>query len=193
MANGLAWSDAETEALLELLGDSPFPIVVSCYRRWASQQGFPRRTAKALKTRAYLLGQSLRPTGQWLSSSAIAELMGKDRTTISRWALRGLVRRRQRLMCRADVVKLARERPWLFGGCKRGGLVQLLEDEALADMILAAYPKRCCQTQPLLCVTTGRRFRSIHAAAAACYLDRSSLRIAIREDREVLGLRFTAA
>lgn len=193
MANGLAWSEAETEALLELLGDSPFPVVVSCYRRWACQQGFPRRTAKALKTRAYLLGQSLRPTGQWLSSSAIAELLGRDRTGVCRWATCGWVRRRDRLMLRADVVKLARARPWLFGGCERGGLVQLLEDEALADSILAAYPKRSCQLQPLLCVTTGKRYRSIHAAAAANYIDRRGLVIAMRENREVLGLRFTAA
>lgn len=193
MAHSTPWTDAECQHLLDLLGDLPFPVVVACYRRWASQHNFPVRTAKGIKVRAYRLGQSLRPTGQWLSSTAIAELLGKDRTSVSRWGTRGWVRRRKRFMLRADVVKLARQRPWLFGGCERGGLVQLLENEALADSILAAYPKRCCQPLAVVCTTTGQWYHSAHAAAMACFMDRRSVVLAMREGREVFGLRFTAA
>ena len=191
--SAVRWTPQEQEHLSLLLGDQPFAVVVSMYRKWASTKAMPLRTPRAIKCQAYRLQQSLRPTGLWLSSSAIGEMLGKDRSTVKLWANNGWVKRRGRVMSRAGVQQLARDRPWIFGGCNRSGMVQLLEDEALVDSILEAYPSRYGRPMQVVCSTTGRRYRSARAAAKACYLDRCTVTTAIREGREAFGLRFEAA
>lgn len=187
------WTAREREQLAVLLGDQPFDVAVNCYRQWASTHHLPERSPKALKAQALKLGRSMRPTGQWLSSAAIGAMIGKDRSTVKCWASNGWVRRHGRVLCRADVKQLARDRPWIFGGCDRSGLMQLLEDERLVDSILEAYPHKYGRPIRVIHLTTGRRYESAHAAARACFIDRTTVITAMATGRETVGGRFAAA
>ena len=191
------WTDPEVERLLELVGETPFVQVCREWNRWANKEGIPNRSPQSIRKKLTCMGESTVCLGRWVRLGDAARLLGKDRSTIQKWALDGLVNRyragSQSCILRADLRRLARERPRLFAGCDRRGLVQLLQDEDLADDILAAYPQRYQSSingKRVLWVDRMQTFPSYAAAGRAAHVCSKAIRLGVIEGRPVCGYRF---
>jgi len=191
------WTAPEVERLLELVGETPFVHVCREWNRWANKEGIPNRSPQSIRKKLTGLGESTVCLGRWVRLGDVAHLLGKDRSTIQKWANAGwvsyIVYGHQSCILRADLRRLARERPILFAGCDRQGLVQLLEDEDLAESILAAYPQRYQSSingKRVLWVDRMQAFPSYAAAGRAAHICSKAIRLGVIEGRPVCGYRF---
>lgn len=193
MGKWRTWQPAEVEKLQALAGELPMPLLLQRWNTWARRMGMPPRTEASLRRKALELGLSLVPRGEWVAIGAAARQLGRSIGCLQEWTRHGWLRHRRGVIWRPSLVALARERPHLFAGCNSSGLRELLQDQELADGILAAYP-RCrampCRPRPVECLTTGQVFPSLRAAGRALYLDGSAVALAVRKGREAAGLRF---
>lgn len=191
------WSDAEVQQLLELAGDMPFPLVQQQFNYWATKNGLPHRSRDSLAKKLNGLGGSRQPVGQWVGTGDVAKMLGKNKSTIQLWVRAGYVRRHKAgpfsSIRRADLVKLARERPRLFAGCDRTNLLMLLEDEELVTSILQQYPRRYWamgRGRRVRWVDTGQVFDCYKAAARAAHVSDKTICKALQEGRLAAGWRF---
>lgn len=169
------------------------PLVLQRFNAWAKRQGLPPRSEASLRRKALGLGLSVVPQGEWVMIGAAARQIGRSIGCLQEWTRHGWLRHRRGTVWRPSLVALARERPHLFAGCNPDGLRELLQDAALTDAILAAYPARRampCRPRAVECITTGQVFPSMRAAGRALHLDGSAVALAVREDRPAGGLRF---
>lgn len=192
------WSDAEIQQWADIVGESPFPLAVRRWNRWAEAQGLPKRSRDSLRHKAKQLGISTLPClGDWVTIGEIRRLAGRNRTTIQQWVEKGWITRYMHGIAsavrREDLRRMAREHPVALGGCDRGALVQLLEDEALADAVLRRYPRRyqgAGNGQAIECETLHRRFSSYAEAGRKLHMDRHTIRDAAMQGRPACGLVF---
>ena len=175
------WTPEDIEALCSLAGDLPWPMVppaFNCTR--------PSRTATALLCKANGLGISRRAVGRFITTGAIKELTGYSYERIRRWIKSGELATKRYAGCgspnfiaRKDLRDFARKYPEQFGGLSESTLVQLLDSEKLAAVIVAKeLPKwkKCVEVE---CVETGQRFDSIKAAARAAYVNKERMRVVL--------------
>jgi hypothetical protein len=175
----------------------PFKRVWREWNIWAKQQGLEPRSLMSLQKKAQALGETQACYGNWIGTGEVARLLGKHRSAIQNWYRAGWVRchraGRHSAVSRADLRRLARERPQLFAGSSHEGLVQLLEDERLADEIVTGFPQRYPtrnQSIRVLWVDRGLVFPSYAAASRAAHVSPSAIARAIREGRPAAGMRF---
>ena len=187
------WRPSEVAQLRALVGERPMADVITSWNRWAARQGIPARSEASLRRKALELGLSVAARGAWVTVSEARRLLGRSQGCLYAWVQAGWVRHQTGTLQRASLQRLARERPWLFAGCPREGLAELLRDVALADQLVAAYPTRRSvprTPQPVRCLSTGQVFPSMRAAGQAMHLDGSAIGKAIREGRPAAGLVF---
>jgi hypothetical protein len=204
--NGIPWSDAETEALIEITGDAPWHLAPRRYNQWATAHGFTERTRWAMGARLKRIGMAADGCGEWLTPSLMHRLLGvaknRPRGWVQRWpdilrpccpfgpSGRVYVRR-------SDIRRLARLHPEEFAGISRANLVMLLESEQLADQIADAYPHpptpSLKQPRPVINITTGDRFPSVTAAAQAVYVHQSRITRAARNGWRAAGFHWVYA
>lgn len=191
------WTQPEVEKLQELVGDLPFQIVWKEWNVWAKKNGLQPRSRASLQKKAQALGETQLCYGDWIRTGEVARLLGKHRSAIQNWYRAGWIRcyraGRNTSTPRIDLRRLARERPRLFAGCNREGLMLLLEDERLVDGILLEHPERyptIHQDIRVLWVDRGLVFPSYSAAAKAAHVSPSTIARSIREGRTAAGLRF---
>lgn len=195
------WSEAELQEWQDLVGELPFPMAVRRWNRWAEAQGLPKRSRDSLRHKAKELRLSTLPQlGDWVTIGDVKRLTGRDRTTVSQWVAKGWIKRYYHGIAsavrRKELRRLAREHPVALSGCDRGDLVQLLEDEELADAVVRQFPRRYqskCHGQAVICETLGRRFRSYAEAGRALHMDRHTIRRATLEGRRAGGMTFRLA
>lgn len=194
------WTEAETLWLQELAGDLPFHLVMSQFNHWAGKQGLPHRSPDSVRKKLRHLGTSRVPVGAWIRLGDVAQMLGKDRSTIRLWSTSGLLRYhragRYSSVNRDDLIRLARNRPRLFAGCDRSGLLLLLEDEALVTGILQRFPRRYSAAgrgRRVRWVDTGQVFPTYREASAAAHICRQAISAALRDGRTVAGMRFERA
>lgn len=193
------WTTEEESRLMEMAGDLAAPLLQEVYNNWAMRNGRPMRTRKALFVRLSRLGISRCACGSWLTTGAIAAVLGLPPTTVEKWSTTSGFKRQRFSRCRRYYIRRDAFMEWAranmhrLGGLQRSRLLMLLEDEAMVDQILKQYPNRPLN-RPLIagvrCVDDGRSWPSLAAAARACYCDESSLRWSLRTGRPVVGLRF---
>ena len=193
------WSAEETELLYSLAGDMPFRMLVTTFRRQARVNGWPVRTASALSSRAKKLGLCLRHVhGAMLTSGSIAEILGMSLYAVNNWFYKHHDIPRKKVgpiwyYRRKDLRVWARKHPQLFGGIKPSTLFMLFEDEDLCEWIASNYPHRP-NTQPVVCVETGRLYQSHREAAVAHFVDRTTITLAVKTGHAVDGrFRFRKA
>lgn len=186
------WTPEDIEALCSLAGDLPWPMVppaFNCTR--------PPRTATALRHKANGLGISRRTVGQFITTGAIKELTGYSYERIRRWIKSGELATKRYAGCgspnfiaRKDLRDFARKYPEQFGGLSESTLIQLLDSEKLAAIIVAKeLPKwkKCVEVE---CVETGQRFASIKAAARAAYVVKERIRVVLITGGAVNGRHY---
>lgn len=204
------WTAAETEHLLGLAGDYPWPMLPLLYNRWAKANGYPRRTEVALRLRIDDQGGALTAVGAWITTGSIATTLGIHHATPAYWCQRHPTilqpfqrkpdprSKRQRggyIYVRRDRLRaFGRQCPDQLGGLPLGPLVMVLEDANLAERILEAYPNRPQRASvpvPVRCVDTGQVFPSQTAAGAACHISPSAIGEACRgRNKTAAGFRW---
>jgi hypothetical protein len=193
------WQPDELERLEDLAGDMPFELLCRSYNGWAAQAGRPLRSRSAIDHILKRRGISRWVIGDFVTTGTIHRILGLDQMTPRRWIESGWITSRQagpgrwHYVRRADLVKLAMERPHVFGGASRAQIVQLLEDERLADRIAARFPRRWAHARPVRMVSTGRRYPSLHAAAADHAVSHQAIRRALRTGGTCAGSQWKDA
>jgi hypothetical protein len=185
--NGTPWTPEELASLEAISGYTYTPKVVEVYNRWAKRSGLPKRTKASILSTCSRHKISRKADGFFLTSGKIAELLGVAIDIPQRWAERGYVptihsgkQYDPRYFKRSDLVRLAKQRPDLFGGIERDRLFALLEDEDLADSIAARFPRRKGSGTPVQAVESGRIFPSVSAAARALHCTPQGIHSAMR-------------
>ncbi len=193
------WSEIEMNELREMAGDLPRRQLAATYKKWATSNGYPARSTKAIYVKAYVMGLSLAAIGEFLTTGGIAKILEINDTTVQGWMVRhpDLPRRKIKgyyYIRRRELLHWAMKHPHLFGGLRWSNLVQLFESEEFADYIEEHYPTRPVglevTAKPVRCITTGDVFPSLSAAARATHITYQGISLAIREQRESCGLRF---
>ncbi|MEB3320143.1 MAG: hypothetical protein VKI63_04300, partial [Cyanobium sp.] len=138
---GPLWSQPEVDRLVELVGDFPWPDVVSRYNKWARATGHPVRSSNALTCKANRLGAARIPVGRWITLALIHNTLGISHNCPARWVKRwpDILHPSQpnddtngRIYIRRDNLRrFARLHPEQFGGVPQSNLLMLLEDEPL--------------------------------------------------------------
>lgn len=177
------WTPPELEALLSLLGDVPWPLVVERHNDWAKAHGYPERTELAMRQRVQQHRISRRPVGTWITTGLVCELLGVSGETPRRWLEDGYIPSMRfgkgspfhHYIKREDLQALARKRPHLFGGQTLETLIQLLDHERLAAALVAMEMPKPWQSKPVVCIETGRRYPSIVSAAREVYVSQTRL------------------
>jgi hypothetical protein len=190
------WTVEDIEMLSSLAGDIPWPLVPGRFNN-----SRPRRTATALRRKADELGLLRRCTGAYLTSGALRAMLGVSYEQARRWILSGQLPARRwgegqaypYWIRRQDLRAFARERPELFGGLSEGQLVELLDSERLAAEIVAMELPRPRQCVAVECVETGRRYRSIKAAARAAYVTPQRMAVVLAQGSTANGRRYRRA
>lgn len=177
--------------LAEMAGDTPWPQACRAYRMWAKKHGLPERSPSSLIRRCEIKKISRVTVGKVITTGLICQLLGVSHETVRRWLLAGYLPYKRygtsgghkHYVLRSDLRRMARERPHLFGGQSVGTLTQLLENEELAEEIVAMELPSPRQAKPVVCVETGRRYHSIEAAAKAVYVTPQRLQLVVKDAR----------
>jgi hypothetical protein len=208
--NGTYWTQPETDKLLELAGDLPWPILCKRYNAWAKATGYTARNSNALTIHLNRNGGSRVPVGQWITTGAIHKILGVSKNVPAKW-----IRKwpeilkpvtpgsnfRGRIYIRRDYLLLfARQHPEQFGGIPIPNLLMLLENEPLAQSIAEAYPYRPDgiasyrrPPRPVRCVETGETFPSILAASRAVYVTKHAIWAALQRSAPSAGFHWEYA
>ena len=193
------WTETELNRLAEFAGDLPRPRIAGVYNTWAAKNGYVLRSTRAIWVKAYKSGMSLRAIGTFMKTGAIAEVLGINATTVEQWGVRYADFPRQKIgshyyIHRNDLRRWAAKHKHLFGGIPYCNLVQLLEDETLAELIITTHPHRPTgletSSKLIRCITTDTVYPSISAAARAIHVTYQAIACAIREQRQCCGLQF---
>lgn len=171
------WSQEELEHLDYLTGNIPWRYVPRTYNRWASDNGYPLRTTTALVRQQETQGLHRRVIGDWITTGVIAKTLGLSYSSPGYWIRKGWLpatrfgegRAWSHYIKRSDFRQFARNHSRLLAGLDCAALMQLLEDEKLAEH-LASLPPRHKGKTPVKCVETGRVYPSIGEAAKAAYV-----------------------
>lgn len=197
------WTQPELDRLDAMAGTLPWHAFLASYNGWASAQGYPRRTATALRNRLQKLGYGTGVSGgDWLTTGDIAAIAGISPGRPENWVarFRDILQpacRHRYYIHRRNLRKLARQHPRLFGGISEAALTCLLEDEKLAEQIAAAYPHRPPavhhRPKPVTCVETGIVYPSQTAAARAVYVVPSAINWAVTTNQPIAGFHWKRA
>jgi hypothetical protein len=189
------WTQAESDRLKELAGDLPLDMIVSYWKGEAAKHGWPQRSRGGIKRHLNDEGFSVLPTGTWIMQSGLASL-GITHATLNDWFRTGALRSYQvgphgkRYINRRNLVRLAKEQPWRFGGCSADALFEVLENRELAEQIAAEYPFRPNVRRRVRCVETGEVFSGAREAAKAVHVDVSTIKLSARTGRATMGRRW---
>lgn len=182
---GPIWTTEEEEALFGLVGDLPWSVVCRSYNQWAIGKKLARRTSKALFRRVNVAKYSVIATGKWIDVPTIALLLGVSGESVRRWIrhkwLDSYKEGRKHYVKRENLRSFAVQHPELFNGKRRDDLLMLLDSAGLADE-LAKCPKAANtgRETPIVCVETGRIYRSYHVAARSHHVTRQAISQAVR-------------
>lgn len=81
------WSQAETDYLLETIGNHIFEEAIKKYNSWASRNGYSVRTRNQIvvKLKKEKVSRRLQFGSDWLDTAAIAAILGGNQKNISDW------------------------------------------------------------------------------------------------------------
>lgn len=196
------WKKEELEYLDQLALAMPIVSVYKTYNRWASENGFERRTLNSIQHKVYRECGSTKPILGYFTFREIADLLRISTWTVAFWKqlktkpLEVYQRRKNKgtnYISRKSFRQFALNHPEKLGGTNRRGLLVLLEDEKLVDDILKAHPKRNVSLLPpkrVRCIETNKIYASIHEASRANFVARPTMTRAIERGWRANGHHF---
>jgi len=161
-------------------------------------QARPPRTPKALTRQAEAMGLSIKPQGEFITTSAITVLTGYNNKKILNWILSGKLKAVYRYkpknnhwcISRKALWEFAKKHPHQFGGIGHSELTQLFDSEAHASEIVAMKLPRLRHTVEVECIETGQRYKSITEASAAAFVNKSGISASINHGWAANGLHY---
>lgn len=192
------WSQREREMLEQLAVDQPPSRLPNVYNAWAGLHGFPLRTRFAIQFKVYALGVTDKATGDWVSAGYICRVLGVSSYLPQHWTNRHKIPcyrngRGRRFFRRKELLKAARERPYIFSGISADRLFLLLEDRELADDIAARYPTHNGKPRPVCIIETGWLYPSKKAAARHVGVTPRAINYSISSGGTAAGYHWTYA
>ena len=196
------WKKEELEYLDQLALAMPIVSVYRTYNRWASQNGFERRTLNSIEHKVYREFGSTKPILNFFLFKEIADLLCISPWTVAFWKclknkpLEVYQRHKNKgtnYVSRKSFRQFALNHPEKLGGTNRRGLLVLLEDEKLVDDILKAHPKRntsILPSQRVRCIETNKIYSSINEASRANFVARPTMTRAIKRGWRTNGYHF---
>jgi hypothetical protein len=196
------WSPEEVAKVEELAENVPHMQIVRRYNNWADKNGYPSRTFAAIVRICVLQGVSTIPSGDYVTTGYIADVLGISVRGPQQWLARGVVAFTRghptgpRYVRRVDLRRLAMERPHLFAGVSAERLAALIEDAELAQQVAAAYPVRRVirasirPRRKVRCIELNRTFNGIGEAARAVYVTHQTLTKALKRGWRAGGYRW---
>lgn len=187
-----AWSQAERNQLECLIGEMPLALAAKRYNIWATANGYPARTVTAVSSFCNRNNLSTEVVGKMLKARDVARILGICPSRVRYWIRHQWIPAKRSgsfYVARAQLVRLARSKPYVFYGVSRERLYHLLEDESLAKQISRNWtaPPRL---RPVRCVELQQTWPSVAAAAADRFCHRRSITRAIENGRTCLELHW---
>jgi hypothetical protein len=187
------WTPEDLELLADLAGEIPWHMVVEQFN-----QSRPPRTPKALSRQAEAMGLSIKPQGEFITTSAIGVLTGYNNKKILNWILSRKLKAVYRYksknnhwcISRKALWEFARKHPQQFGGIGHSELTQLFDSETRASEIVAMNLPRLKQTVEVECIETGQRYKSIKEASVAAFVNKSGISASINNGWAANGLHY---
>ncbi len=187
------WTPEDLELLADLAGEIPWHMVVDQFN-----QARPPRTPKALARQAEAMGLSIKPQGEFITTSAITVLTGYNNKKILNWILSGKLKAVYRYksknnhwcISRKALREFARKHPNQFGGIGFSELTQLFDSEIHASKIVAMNLPRLKHTVEVECIETGQRYKSIKEASLAAFVNKSGISASIKNGWAANGLHY---
>lgn len=197
------WTKEEREELERLTGDLPWRKVVRTYRRWATENGYPRRTDYSIRAMAEDVAGSRIAYGTWLRLSRLMAITGVTAPTAHRWIgtgalpvhLEGGRGRGIYYVNRSALRAFAKANPKYFAGLEEEALAELFDPGSPLVEQFAAMPRKHLlgRPRPVICLDTGRHFSSAAEAAKAHYVTPAALRSSIYKGTRSAGRKFRYA
>lgn len=192
--NGKRWTEPELDKLEQLAGDLPMAQTIAKYNRWAKANGFPQRSISAVARAGHKRHLSFRPFGAMVSRQALCTYLGltagQGHLLLDIAKCHQLQPGGRRYVARIELRRLARRHPEWFAGAPLANLVQLLEDEKLAEWVKEHQPRRHLNRSPVRCIETGMVYPSVTAAAGAVFVERAWIHRAIRHGHTAAGFHW---
>ena len=187
------WTPEDLELLADLAGEIPWHMVVEQFN-----QSRPHRTPKALTRQAEAMGLSIKPQGEFITTSAITVLTGYNNKKILNWILSGKLKAIYRYksknnhwcISRKALWEFARNHPHQLGGIGHSELTQLFDSEVRASKIVAMNLPRLSHTVEVECIETGQRYKSIKEASVAAFVNESGISASINHGWAANGLHY---
>lgn len=200
---GYHWQREELDYLRDLVGDYPMSFIVEDFNAWAARRGRPQRSkASIARQLMVVLKASSLPTehAEWLTTRDLAKHLGRCHEAIGIWIRRGFFNPSHVykdghgwFVSRDGLRHLAFTKPHTLKTLTREKLLELLEDEELADFVFAAEVRSRPARVPLACIETGEHYPSLLAAAKALGTVPSNISQSIKLGRPAKGFHFREA
>jgi hypothetical protein len=146
------WTRAEVNHASSLYGEVPPSVAFTDYNQWASANGYPPRTQRALEEKMFKIGASCRCRDSWqyMTAKEIGGLLGIGVARLYSWRDRiGFPLRqspwkygRNWYAERDELVRYLRLRPHLLMGRPAAGINWLLDDWSTACKLAELPPYR---------------------------------------------------
>lgn len=192
------WSKEEDAFIHDHANELPLPLFLKSYSKFATENGFPKRSKSAFSQRVNKLGYNLEPLTVMIGTKRLAELLDIPRGTVDDWPRQGL-----KISCRLkdgtryydlkEIKNFAKARPQNFGGLKYKNLYRVLGDERLCRQIVLNYPRRhrgISSPRRVLCITTNRVYGSLAEAGRANFVSKTAVYKSCKHGSEYVGLKF---
>ena len=195
---GTAWPHDAELWLEQQTGTVPFPEIVRNYQTAARLNGWPKRSEMGIQTKIVRMGLSRRCTEDSFSTVELAKLLNVPQSRVVRWVTHGLKAtkpgRHKLAIKAADVQKFLLKHPTRAHGISQDCLAWLFDNEVVAHAIATQSTRHSRGlSRPVVCLTNGRQYPSLAAAAADVYVVDDAIAKAIRTGGTSAGLRWAYA
>ena len=195
------WGKDEMQFLEDFVGTMPLAEIVRRHENIRESRNWPARSKDACRARINKLNLCL-DTTECLCLKQIAKILEISRRRVYRMEGAGLKiaykSKSHNFVHVNDLEAFAEKNMQWFSGAKFDNLFKLFYSADLCRSIVRAYPKRVAlilqdkPAQPILCTTTGKRYKSIYAASLDkdLHLSRSSIFRSLQAKVISCGYRF---
>ena len=195
------WSKDEMQFLEDFVGTMPLTEIARRHEKIRESYGWPARSKNAFQARVRKLNLCLDIT-ECLSLKGIAKTLGVSVRRAHGMAKAGLKiaykTKSHNLVSVDDLEAFACKNMKWFSGVKFDNLFSVFYSADLCREIVRKYPKRVAINAqdkapcPVLCTTTGKRYKSIYAASLDkdLHVSRSSIYRSLQAKIATCGYRF---
>jgi hypothetical protein len=176
----LKWNEQETNYLLEIAQTDEIDEVCKRYNKMAKLEGWMQRTNDAIKAKLKRAKISYRPIDGGWTCTTLAEILGITRDRVHHLVYKGFLKssrepgKRHHRILERNFIAFAKDHPQHLMRVSEERLSILLP-HSIVKAIVSQPHKMPGFAIPVYSARTGRRYKSIKAAARQEFIDRSTI------------------